>query len=82
MVILYAYQTEKSLRLAEKNNVITFIVDRKATKTQIKEEVEKRFNVKVEKVNTLITRKGLKKAYVKLKKEYSASELLAKLTVA
>ncbi|MEM0480696.1 MAG: 50S ribosomal protein L23 [Candidatus Aenigmatarchaeota archaeon] len=81
MVILYAYQTEKSLRLAEKNNVITFIVDRRATKGQIKKEVEKRFNVKVEKVNTLITRKGLKKAYVKLKKEYNASELLAKLTV-
>ncbi|MEM5834197.1 MAG: 50S ribosomal protein L23, partial [Candidatus Aenigmatarchaeota archaeon] len=28
-----------------------------------------------------ITRKGLKKAYVKLKKEYNANEILAKLGV-
>ena len=35
--------------------------------------------VKVEKVNTLITMKGEKKAYVKLKPEYDASEIAARL---
>lgn len=80
-VILYPYQTEKAIRLAQKENKLVFIVDRKANKKQIKEEIEKWLNVKVEKVNTLITRKGLKKAYVKLKKEYNANEILAKLGV-
>ncbi|MEM0324688.1 MAG: 50S ribosomal protein L23 [Candidatus Aenigmatarchaeota archaeon] len=80
-IILYPYQTEKAIRLAQKENKLVFIVDRKANKKQIKEAIEKWLNVKVEKVNTLITRKGLKKAYVKLKKEYNANEILAKLGV-
>jgi len=80
-IILYPYQTEKAIRLAQKENKLVFIVDRRANKKEIKDYIEKWLNVKVEKVNTLITRKGLKKAYVKLKKEYNASEILAKLGV-
>ena len=44
--------TEKSSDLA-KNNVIVFSVDVKANKTQIKQAIEKVFNVKVESVNTI-----------------------------
>lgn len=44
--------TEKSSDLA-KNNTIVFSVDVKANKTQIKQAVEKIFNVKVDKVNTV-----------------------------
>ena len=44
--------TEKSSDLA-KNNVIVFSVDVKANKTQIKQAIEKVFNVKVESVNTV-----------------------------
>ena len=44
--------TEKSSDLA-KNNVIVFSVDVKANKTQIKQAVEKVFNVKVDSVNTI-----------------------------
>ncbi len=47
--------TEKSAGLA-KNNVITFSVDVKANKTQIKQAVEKKFNVKVLSVNTVTVR--------------------------
>ena len=47
--------TEKSAGLAQ-NNVITFSVDPKANKTQIKQAVEKVFNVKVENVNTVSVR--------------------------
>ena len=47
--------TEKSAGLAQ-NNVITFSVDPKANKTQIKQAVEKIFNVKVENVNTVSVR--------------------------
>lgn len=47
--------TEKSAGLAQEN-VITFSVDVKANKTQIKQAVEKIFNVKVDSVNTITVR--------------------------
>ncbi|CCC82361.1 50S ribosomal protein L23 [Thermoproteus tenax] len=71
--------TEKALMLAEKENKITIIVDRSATKGVIKEQVEKLYGVKVEKVNTLITSRGEKKAIVKLAKENNAFDLLSRL---
>ena len=79
--------TEKSARLAEGGNTITFSVDTKANKTEIKQAVEKLFNVKVESVNTVNVRpkkkrvgryvgktNKVKKAIVKLK-EGSSIEL-------
>ena len=44
--------TEKSAKCAEENKVV-FKVDQRANKTQIKQAVEKIFNVKVESVNTV-----------------------------
>ena len=45
--------TEKSASLSEGGRVVTFSVDPKANKTQIKQAVEKIFNVKVLSVNTI-----------------------------
>jgi Ribosomal protein L23 len=45
--------TEKTADLAQNHNTIVFSVDPKANKTQIKQAVEKVFDVKVESVNTL-----------------------------
>lgn len=45
--------TEKSADLAQNKNTMTFSVDPKANKTQIKIAVEKLFNVKVDSVNTV-----------------------------
>ena len=45
--------TEKSADLAQNKNTVTFSVDTKANKTQIKQAVEAIFNVKVVSVNTL-----------------------------
>ena len=72
--------TEKSSDLAKTQNTITFSVDPKANKTQIKQAIEKIFNVKVESVNTVNVRprkrrvgkytgytSKVKKAIVKLK---------------
>jgi len=53
--------TEKATLASEKNQVV-FRVARTATKPQIKEAVEKLFDVKVKSVNTLI-RKGKIKAF-------------------
>ena len=45
--------TEKPAQLAQEKNTIVFSVDPKANKTQIKQAVEKVFDVKVESVNTI-----------------------------
>lgn len=45
--------TEKSADLAQNKNTITFSVDVRANKTQIKQAIEKIFDVKVESVNTV-----------------------------
>ena len=55
-VILSPVITEKATMASEHNKVV-FKVRKNATKPQIKEAVEKLFNVKVKNVNTLI-RKG------------------------
>jgi len=81
MVIKAILNTEKALRLIEEQNTLTLIVEDKATKPQIKEEVEKRFGVKVKSVRTLnaFTKSGKKlekKAYVRLEDDYKASDVI------
>jgi large subunit ribosomal protein L23 len=66
--------TEKSMLLMEKENKLTFVVDRKANRNQIKKEVEERFDVKVVSVNILISKRG-KKAIVSLAEGYSAEDV-------
>ena len=45
--------TEKSANIASNERTYVFKVDVKANKSQIKDAIEKIFNVKVEKVNTV-----------------------------
>ncbi len=73
--------TEKALNQIETMNTLTFIVDLKATKHDIKRAVEELFDVKVEKVRTLITPRGEKKAYVRLTPEYKASDVATRLGI-
>lgn len=80
-VLKYPYITEKATALIEKENKIVFIVSRDANKKQIKEAFEKLFKVKVDRVRTLITSNGKKKALIKLKKEFKASDVAAKLGI-
>ncbi|MCD6470773.1 50S ribosomal protein L23 [Candidatus Bathyarchaeota archaeon] len=80
-VILYPLMTEITSRLIERENKIVFIVNRRATKKDIKRAVEELYQVEVEKVNTLITRDGTKKAFVKLAPEYSATDLAIRLGI-
>ena len=60
-IILSPVITEKATLASERSQVM-FKVARNATKPQIKEAVEKLFDVKVKSVNTLI-RKGKVKAF-------------------
>jgi large subunit ribosomal protein L23 len=80
-IIIRIVATEKALGLIEKENTLTFIVQRNAKKHEIKRAIEELFDVKVERVRTLITPKGFKKAYVRLSPEHKASEVATKLGI-
>jgi large subunit ribosomal protein L23 len=58
-VIVSPVITEKATALSEQNKVV-FKVRPEATKPQIKEAVEKLFDVKVKSVNTLVTKGKVK----------------------
>ncbi len=78
-VIVRPVMSEKAMRLMEEQNVLTLIVAREANKHDVKRAVETLLGIKVDRVNTLITPKGEKKAYVRLSKEFKASDVAAKL---
>jgi len=80
-IIEYPVITEKTVNLISADNKITFVVNKSATKKEIKAAVEKLYNVKVESVNLLFDRKNRKKAFVKLKKEFNAQDLANKLGI-
>jgi large subunit ribosomal protein L23 len=80
-LLIHPLITEKAVNLIEKENTITFIVEKHASKPQIKEEFEQRFNVKVDAVRTLNDTKGRKKALIKLNSKFKASDIAMKLGV-
>ncbi|MCX7696857.1 MAG: 50S ribosomal protein L23 [Bacteroidales bacterium] len=55
-ILIKPLSTEKMTRQGEKLNKYGFIVHKKANKIQIKEAVEKLYNVKVTSVNTMLYR--------------------------
>ena len=57
--------SEKMTKVAEQYNRYGFVVDRKATKPQIKKEVEEIYGVKVQRINTLIQRGKSSSRYTK-----------------
>lgn len=79
-ILQYPITTEKAISMIEFENRLVFVVNKLADKEQIKNEVERLFKVKVAKVNTKITPKGLKQAYVKLK-EGKADDIAAQLKI-
>jgi large subunit ribosomal protein L23 len=64
-VLIKPIISEKMTVEADKYNRYGFIVDRTATKTQIKKEVEEIYGVKVTQVNTLIQRGKTSSRYTK-----------------
>ncbi|TEU10968.1 50S ribosomal protein L23 [Candidatus Bathyarchaeota archaeon] len=80
-VILYPLMTERSVYMIENENKLVFIVHFKANKHDVSRAVHDLYGVDVERVNTLITRKNTKKAFVKLTGEYDASDLAIRLGI-
>lgn len=76
-IVKYPLITEAAFNKMDNinENALVFIVDRRATKHEIRRAFETLYKVKVIKVNTLITPQGMKKAFIKLAPEYSALDL-------
>ncbi len=73
--------TEAASKMIEAENKLVFIVSANATKKDVKKAVEELYEVKVEKVNLLITSDGRKKAFVKLRQGYKAADVAVKLGI-
>jgi large subunit ribosomal protein L23 len=80
-VIRYPLISEDAVTLIESENKITFIVDAEASKNDIRRAVEELYEVKVDRVNSVLTPEGRKKAFVKLAPDYKASDLAVRLGV-
>ena len=80
-VISHPLMTESASLMVEKDNKLIFIVNLKAGKSDVKRAVEQLYEVEVDKVTMLITSQGEKKAFVKLKPEYKASDVAIKLGI-
>ena len=80
-VIAYPLMTESASLMVERDNKLIFVVNLKADKSDVKRAVQELYEVKVSKVNLLITPQGVKKAFVKLTPEFKASDVAIKLGI-
>lgn len=71
--------SERFYKKLETENTIIFYVAPKATKKDIKQSFKDAFNVVPERVNTLNTTLGRKKAYIKIPRTIEASEIANKI---
>jgi len=79
--ILYPLMTEVTSRILETENKLVFVVNIRANKVDVKRAVEELYEVRVDNVNTLITPRGEKKAFVKLHPDYKAVDVAIKLGI-
>ena len=78
-VIKYPLSTEKSIRLMESENKLIFVVNKKATKKEIKKAIEQMFKVEVVDVNTLVSPEGEKRAYVRFSQKNPAIDIATQM---
>ena len=78
-IIKYPLSTEKSIRLMESENKLIFVVERRASKKDIKKAVEQMFKVQVDDVNTFISSEGEKRAYIKFNSKNPAIDIATQL---
>jgi len=80
-VVKYPLGSEAAVQNIENCNTLVFIVKKEANKATIKAAVEQLYRIKVKKINTLITPRGNKKAYVKLTDDLQALEVANKIGI-
>merc|ERR1712196_100540 len=78
----YPSTTESAMKKIEENNTLVFIVDVRASKTQIKDAIKKMYEpIDVSKINTLVRPDGQKKAYVHLTQDFDALDVANKIGI-
>jgi large subunit ribosomal protein L23 len=80
-IIHHPLVTEKAMNEMDFDNKLQFVVHVDATKTEIRDEIESRYEVTIDKVNTQVTPKGTKKATVRLSEEDDAQEIASRIGV-
>jgi large subunit ribosomal protein L23 len=80
-VIEHPLVTEKAMNQMDFENTLQFLVDIDATKPEVRDEVESRYDVTVDSVNTMVTMKGNKKALVTLSEDDDAQEIASRIGV-
>ena len=80
-IIEHPLVTEKAMDEMDFDNKLQFIVDIDATKSEITEAIESRYDVSITKVNTQITARGEKKAVVALSEDDDAQEIASRIGV-
>ncbi|KAI8886656.1 hypothetical protein K501DRAFT_57993 [Backusella circina FSU 941] len=78
-VIRQPLNTETAMKKIEEHNTLTFLVDVKANKNQIKDAVKRLYDVEAAKINTLIRPDGNKKAFVRLTADVDALDVANKI---
>ena len=78
-ILQYPHLAEKSMNMVELENKLVFIVNPRSNKKDIKEAVEKNFGVRVMGLSTMITRRGQKKAFIKLHPDDSAADIASRM---
>ncbi|CCI40463.1 unnamed protein product [Albugo candida] len=73
--------TEPAMKKIEDHNTLVFTVDILANKRQIKDAMKQMYDIKCQKVNTLIRPNGQKKAYVRLTPDYDALDVANRIGV-
>ncbi|MDD4136828.1 MAG: 50S ribosomal protein L23 [Methanoregula sp.] len=81
MTLKYPFVTEKAMVLLENQSKLQFLVDREASKHDVKREIEKSFGQKVKSVRTLMNTHGQKKAIVSFENNKAAEEILSRLGI-
>jgi len=80
-VVKHPLSSESAIKTIEDCNTLVFIVHKKADKKMIKKACSELYNIKIKKVNTLITPKGEKKAYVALSSDQDALDVANKIGI-
>ncbi|MEN6342129.1 MAG: 50S ribosomal protein L23 [Methanospirillum sp.] len=81
MILRFPFVTEKAMLALESNSKLQFLVDNRATKPEIKRELEASFGHPVSAVRTINTTDGRKKAIVSFEDPKAAEEILSRLGV-
>jgi large subunit ribosomal protein L23 len=80
-ILVHPLVSEKAVNMIESQNKLTFIVNNKTNKKDVRKAIENLYKVKVDEVRITNDLKGRKKAIVKINKAFKADDIATKLGV-